>query len=323
MKNLFLAESDFAASGNAFALALATQGEDVHCLVARHHCFAYPDQGQIFKGAEQLTDAVAWADRVWIIQSDLPVLMGGTYTNHESRVRDAWLERIAPKQVVLLHGGGHYRQNRKFYANLWKDIADLSICYSADLMGSFPVEHLMIPPVNLKWFPHNTRSWSGLRIGHYPARPSDKGSEWIVPMMRATQGIDFRTSVTGMSVARERWEGQMQRMAQCDVIVDQIKRTLGNDPFGEWVSLATEAAALGRIPIANSNNTAPYVVTYGCLPEVHICNTSEELAEEVSRLKSLSETQLEREQVQCRVWVEQHHALEPTGRKLMEILCEL
>ena len=306
-------------------LALGTTGEDVRCLIARRHQFNYPQQGEVFKDPETINAAIEWADWVWIIQTELPNIMGGS-PGHWSPHRQAWLDLMKPKRVAILNGGGYYRDNRDFYKQLWSPFNPLSICYEADLMGTFENEHLVIPPVNLEWFKVKPRIWGTLRIGHFPSRPTDKGSEWIVPMMRGTTDVDFLTSVHNPfseedGSYRLPWLEHLERMSNCDVIIDQIKPELKGKPFGEWVSIATEAAALGKISIANSLDQNPYHKTYGRFPGIHVCNTPEELIKEVERIKTLPDYELEREKTLSRKWVEDFHTLEPTGRILLK-LCQ-
>lgn len=328
MKHLFLAESDFASSGNAFALALNEVGEEARTFVRRKQQYAYPEQGQLLpKSISEIEDLLKWPDWIWIIQTDLPVTLGGgCYANAtKNDARSSWLELIAKKRVVVMHGGSLYRAHRKFYADLWGDIADVSICYSSDLMGSFKNEHLVVPPVNLRWFDYRPREWSGVRVGHFPSRPTDKGSEWIVPMMHQTRGIEAHTSVKNpwdeFGVNRVMWGSQLDRMSQCDAVIDQIKPSLDGARFGEWVSIATETAALGRISIANSLDQSPYAKTYGELPHLWICNDPKELQLALEKLAGMSPQEIRKEQEAARAWIERKHALLPTGRILKRLLC--
>lgn len=329
MKHFFIAESDYAASGNMFSLALRSVGEETRCLIARKHIFKYPEQGEVFRDTEHIREGILWADWVWVIQTDLPAKLGGSYgcVSTPSTVRNIWLEYFKGKRVALLHGGGTFRDNREFYKNLWSPFNPLSICYEADLMGSFEHEHLVIPPVNLDHFKPKERTWEALRVGHFPSRPTDKGSEWIVPMMRGTKDVEFRTSVTNpfnqeRGSERKPWAEHLERMSECDVIIDQIKPELNGQKFGEWVSIGTEAAALGCISIANSLNQNPYYKTYGRFPGIHVCNDATELITEVERIKTLPVDLLNHEKNQSREWIKEFHTLEPTGKTLKR-LCSI
>lgn len=329
VKHFFLAESDYAASGNMFSQALRAVGEETLCLIARSHIFKYPEQGEVFTSTEQIRVAIEWADWVWIIQTDLPLKLGGTYGSNicENKHRIAWMEYLKNKKVALLHGGGIYRDHRDFYRNLWKPFNPLSICYEADLMGSFENEHLVIPPVNLDHFKQKNRTWDVLRVGHFPSRPTDKGSEWIVPMMKGTKDVELRTSVSDpfdseRGSERKPWLEHLERMSVCDVIIDQIKPVLNGKKFGEWVSIGTEAAALGCISIANSLDQQPYYKTYGRFPGIHVCNDSAELILEIERIKTLPPLNLADEKQKSRDWIQEYHTLEPTG-KVLKRLCNI
>lgn len=311
------------------SLALRSVGEETLCLIARKHIYKYPEQGEVFTHTEQIREGILWADWVWIIQSDLPQKIGGTYGGNigETKQRHLWLDYLKDKRVALLHGGGIYRDNRDFYRRLWCSFNPLSICYEADLMGTFENEHLVIPPVNLEHFTRRERTWDTLRFGHFPSRPTDKGSEWIVPMMKGTQDVDFLTSVTDpfnseKGADRKPWSEHLERMSDCDVIIDQVKAEINGHRFGEWVSIATEAAALGCISIANSHNQQPYFETYGRFAGIHVCNTAGELAAEVERIKTLPRENLEKEKNDSREWIRNYHTLEPTG-KVLKTLCNI
>lgn len=329
MRHLFLAENDYAASGNQFCRALRAVGEDARCIVRHRHEFGYPQQGDTLSdvgGKQAMYGLLQWAEFVWIIQSDLPQFMGGSHGPNWSpgEQRGHWLGLLNGKQIVLLHGGGYYRALRQQHQDAWRNLNPISICYEADLMGGFAREHLVVPPLDATAIKIVKRKPGRLRVGHFPARPTDKGSEWIVPMLAADERLDFRTNVIHATSPRGamhvKWPQQLERMAACDAVVDQIKPTLNGQPFGEWVSIATETAMLGRIPIANSLNTVPYVATYGERPGIHICNDRGALAAEIDRLLGLSERELNDEQMAARAWAEKHHDLKPTGRLLLRLL---
>lgn len=295
------------------------------------HIYEYPHQGEIIPAecrGHVISEAVENAEMIWVVQTDLPVCMGGTYgAMHVTQARQMWIEKMQGKRIVLLHGGGHYRDNREFYRQIWEPVNPISICYEADLMGTFQNEHLVVPPLSASWVPRYERNWGKpLRVGHYPSRPTDKGSEWMVPLLSSMACCQFNTSVVNPykedGVIRAKWPHQLERMAQCDVIVDQIKPELKGKAFGEWVSIATETAMLGRIPIANSLNTQPYVATYGREPGLHVCNTQEDLIAEIERLASLGPTRLKEEQAECRNWADTCHELKPTG-KVLKRICQI
>lgn len=326
MRHLFIGESDYAASGNGFCLALKSVGEEARCLVAHSHIYQYPDQGEVVSQErhQYLTEGIEWAEWIWVIQTDLPTMLGGTFGAGETSARRAWFQKFKDcgKKIVLLSGGFPYRENRDFYSTLWKDLNPVSICYEADLMGSFEREYLFLPPVNLMHLPYREREAGAMRVGHFPSRPTDKGSEWIVPQMKRRLNGNFYTSVTNPfkedGCERVVWSDQLNRIRACDVVIDQIKPSLNGLVFGEWVSCATETAACGRIPIANSLNPKPYVETYGEMPGIHICNDAEALDAEIDRLLCLAESGLVKEQEEARAWIERHHSLEATGNLLLK-----
>lgn len=297
MRFLFLAEADSANSGSLLARALRTQGHEVKGYCAGSHPFQYPDQlEEGIPDDDEIERLIDWSQCVTLIQSMLPkrLWVGG----------NKWLERIKPKPIVLTHGGSHYRQEPALYVAAYREYTNACICYEADLMGHFPNEHLIIPPVDLKWF-QPRKIYGPMRVGHFPSNAEKKGTAEIVPVNQKYRHLT--------STSRVDWFRQLDRVADCDVLVDQIEPRIG-----EWVTMAAEAAALGLVSIANSHNTQPYIDTYGEAPGIHICNTIQELEVELDRLSRLTRPALEKEKHASRAWIERRHTLEKTGEILMQ-----
>lgn len=296
MRFLFLAEADSANSGSLLAQSLTKQGHEVKAYCAGEHPFGYPNQMEYPVPKDDLIELVKWADSVTLIQSMMPKCLW------DDPIR--WLAILSSKPLVMTHGGSHYRAAPELFVAQYAHSVAATICYEADLMGHFPNEHLVLPPVDLQFFTPRLR-WGPMRVGHFPSNPDNKGTFQIVPKLGK---YDHR-----VSTYRVDWDRQMDRVKDCDVIVDQIEPRIG-----EWVTLATEVAALGCVSIANSHNPKPYVETYGRSPGIHICNTVDEMETELDRLNGLTRTELNAEKRESRAWIEQCHTLEATGKILMD-----
>lgn len=275
----------------------------MRAFAAGTHPFLYPDQMDWpLPQKEELCEHIDWADCITIGQSHLPKDLwkdvDGRFTGIE------WLERMKPKPIVMTHGGSFYRADPDLFAEVYLPYVEATICFEADLMGWFKNEHLVLPPVELKWFQPRKR-FGGMTVGHFPSNPDNKGTEQIVPVLQK-----YKHKISTKQVA---WPRQLDRGADCDVIVDQIEPRIG-----EWVTWSSEIAALGCIPIANSHNPQPYVETYGRMPGIHICNTLFEMEVELDRINGLSRKELDNEGKEARRWIEQCHTKEVTGRILMD-----
>lgn len=389
MKILFLAHSDYGNSGYYFSKALEAVGQDCRCAVERPHVFEYPEQGDTHFEWGEVEENIQWADVVHIIQSDLPICMGGEYpptefwdsldahmippgmkpqltiaeppewlkdlsaergidpyaglrvgkwgpnTPHRlslhghNRVRPKWLNRLKREKVVVQHGGSFYRQIPEYYNTFWDGVVDATISHEGDLMDlGAPNEHLFIPPVDIKYLePKDRVGHKKLVVGHYPGSTKTKGTPQIWRVMeKFGDRLEYRQSQLrepngaffdgGCETVL--WPEQIARMRECDVIIDQIKPELQGKQFGEWCSLAIEAAGLGCITIANSLKPWHYHNTYGRMPGIHLCNNMEELEEEIERLLGLTRAEITAEQNTTRKWVEDYHTFKPTGERLME-----
>lgn len=329
MRHFFLSEADYAASGHQIARALQVCGEQIESWTVRASVHQYPRYPRLLaeygnKWDRAVQRMMMWCDWLWLVQSDVPRAMGGKYRQQpQAKHWMDWAPSIEVKRVAMTHGGSYYRRDREWYQQRWRPFDPVSFCYESDLMGGFEREHLLIPPVDMGQMPAAVRSEGRLRVGHFPGRPTDKGSEVILPVL-AARDVDLRTSVTDVTqptgATLVPWRDHLDRMAACDVIVDQIKPELDGARFGEWVSTATEAAAIGCISIANSLDPAPYVRTYGRMPGIHICNDADALGTGIDRLASLPPSALDDEKEAGRDWIKAHHTYGPTGELVMRLL---
>lgn len=311
MRAVFVSQHDYANSGAWIAKALSTQGIETACFAGRHSPFDYPERPRLIRENERaFRDALGEADWIVVVQSDFPRHMGGNRGEYSPRRAD-WLRELRGKRFCVVHGGSYYRQRPERYVAIWRDLAEATICYSADLMGHFDNEHLIVPPMDMTYFPPVERG-GPIVVGHSPARPEQKGTEGITDVLKRI-GCEAR-----IDKGRIDWRSQLERLRQCDIVIDQIYPEENGKPVGEWVALATEAAATGCVTIANSHRPGRYVETYGRMPEIRICNTFAHLEAELRYLLALPVSELRALQRKTRQWVVDHHSLEPTGRLLVE-----
>lgn len=236
------------------------------------------------------------------------------------RERSMWLRRLRHKVVVVQHGNSYCRQQPSFYRWIWEGIADAHVMHEGDLMRlGFPNEHLILPPVDTGAItpPPIPSERDRLVVGHFPSSMYTKGTPEIRMVMAGFPSIDFRTSPLDMrlptGVETVSHAAHLWRMSECDVIIDQIKPTLGGRPFGEWCSTACESAALGRVTIANSHTVDLYRQAYGEEPMIWIANTPRELLFQMECLGGIPRDLLAEQQALTREWVVRCHSIEATG----------
>lgn len=362
MRLLWLASNDYGNSGYWFSRAMERAGHECRYFKEVPHVFQYGEEGRVATREEwqQMGEHIRWAEVIHVIQSDLPVRMGGEHPPHEfllawlrrlratvligvkfrsphrasitdaNQCRPSWLDRMRGKRIVVLHGGSYYRHIPDFYRAIWDAVADRHVCYSADLMGIFPgKEILVLPPIDTDAIRPRERSGQ-LTIGHFPSNAKIKGTAAI---MSVVQGLlsenghhaEFRCSELQASPGMTfhvgcktvPWKEQLVRTGACDVVIDQLMPMENGRPFGEWVSQATEASAMGCITITNSHRPGAYRETYGELPGLHVCNTPQALRQELEILLSLPRSVIAKEQERMRAWAIRCHSYERTA-KIME-----
>jgi hypothetical protein len=231
--------------------------------------------------------------------------------------------------VVPMYGGTPYRENANVYNSIFNPILHASISHEGDLMGlGAKNEHLVVPPVDTDWLATQRAERSGrdrIVVGHFPSNANSKGTHEIIPAVQSLgELVEFRHSKVLPPTKRRRghhdarvehqpWTKHVERLAECDVVVDQIKEYLGSYKFGEWCTNALEAASLGCVVIANSHTVDIYQAAYGRPPGIHVCNTMEEMVQELKRIAALSPGDLKAEQDATQAWAQECHSYKATG----------
>lgn len=328
MNIAIIGHRDYAASGACLGIALRSAGHTVSMFGDRRHKFEYPVEWDpiLASGSQSVRENIC---REAVDEADVVFLMHG---RPPESITD---EMLRGKRLVPVYGGSNYRDDPRAMVDRWGPSSIATLFFTADLMGyGAPNEHLVVPPVTPSLYVRPNeyvapyRRWRGRPVvGHFPSSVETKGTREILEVLYAFEkdgAIILRepTWDAGVSwgVRHVSWEAQIERMADCDVIVDQIKPTLNGRPFGEWGSCAVEAAALGCIVIANSRNRYAYFDAYGVVPEIQFANTPGELEWVLDMLCEMDETAIGALGDRTRAWVLRHHSIEATGQRLASIL---
>jgi len=123
--------------------------------------------------------------------------------------------------------------------------------------------------------------------------------------------------VSGLNEPNVPWLENLNRMADCDIIIETIKPNLNGNRFGEWGNTAIEAAALGKIVVSNCLSEDIYNKEYGIL-DIHIANNGKELKDVLERLINSNDEELLEYKLDSRGWVELQHSIPATAERLYQ-----
>lgn len=310
MNLLFLGSSDYASSGKLLSMGCETRGHSVRCVGEKLHQFDYPDNWEVGHSRREICNMIEEADIVLPLHAHLPSCI---------RMGD-----LLGKLLIPIHGGSTYRINPDQINARFRPSSIATIVYTADLLGYGAVNEHLLPvcyPPCLEAEPTYPQ-WDGvLTVGHFPTNASYKGSQDIARVLRSMQAqgrIRFLepdwNPDKACGIDHCPWPVQVARMARCDVIVDQIQSEVDGRQFGEWASCAIEAAAMGRIVIANSLRPGPYFDAYGEQPQIVITNHITALYTAIECLCDMDELGIRRMQARTRAWARRHHSIEEAGK---------
>jgi len=285
------------------------------------HPFCYPEQGVIHPSIRDASGSppVFFAPGMADFVKNAKVVH---FTS--STVIDTGVD-LTKKNVVLNHSGYGYRDDPESMNRAFNPFVDAHIVQMPDLMGlGANNEHLIYFPVDTEFIqPVYRRKSDKLIIGHFPSMMKHKGTSKIVELLEkmsqdkdlagkfAYYGSDAKTHHTMA------WYQHLERLAECDVVIDVFNTEVFGKQYGEWGNTSFEAAALGKLVITNSLKIGTYYEEYGRCA-LNIANDIEQLEETLRRIISLSPHDLQLERESTRNWVERNHSIPATSRRLWD-----
>ncbi len=302
MKILFLAKDrDFANVGYRLSQSLVSVGVDavMYSEVATAH--GYKNQGIVFgKDVQRVRDRAE--------ESDVIIFMHGKYIDLKTDFKD--------KIVGVFHGASNYRRRADELNKIFNPIVDVTLIQTADLLDQ--------GGKNEKWITacvdtNNIRPVYGadrcskLIVAHYPSRPKKKGTARIKKALEGLNSINFVCATKLL-----KWKAHMKRIADSDVYIDQFLDQLHGKKLCTPGMTSFEAAALGKIVIANFCDVGRYEKQYGACA-IQVANTPDELKQVVEMLSLLNADELLDLQHKSRAWVEKYHSYEAMGERLVKI----
>lgn len=201
----------------------------------------YPGDGYVWFNIEM------WRHRRWFIDADVVHIHGGILW---SQLILRWLRRRTPKAAWVLHYHGN--ELRLGYGRHHASLADVTLVSTPDLLRWRPQATFLPNPIDraalLAEMGKGRRegpSDGRLRVGHFPTSRALKGTAIIQEIVATLPNVEF------VLCERRPREEQLQLMASCDLVIDQVT------PFGAYGLVAIEAMALGK-PVVGSYDRASY-----------------------------------------------------------------
>lgn len=278
------------------------EGVQVRGLTERPHPFGYDKQLELgtVKGFKSL---IAWADVVWLTMGN--VKLHKQYEKH-----------IKGKKLIVTHTGSKYRLNSKAYNDYFNPIANGHI-----LLGH---DHMKLGAVNSRFnslrivepTPKPKRHKGAVKFGHFPSNPKKKGTDAILSVLKQL-GVDYTVSAKTVS-----HKANLQRMADCDVYIDQLMPTMNGIVFGESGNQTYEALSLGCITVSNMTDTSHYKARHG-EPNFIVANSTEQLYATLSILNELPKAEVERVRLDSWKAVQHQHGYEAMGLSIIQTVNEV
>lgn len=323
---LMLTMNDLANTGWRFKRCLEMLGYKVMFLKGQPSSFGHEEEAAI---DERLTNAkVQNKDLKTFFCSDLRSLVRDHDIIHfiAGTFIDTGVD-LTKKKVVVQHGGVPYLYHPDKVNQIFNRFVDATIIQYPLLLGrGAKNEHLIYYPINTEQINMKAEKLSlddRLVVGHFPSTPLDKGTKNILP---AIDLFEKELLYVGNREIKDKfknrvpWKDNLERMKQCDVIIESVTRTTyKGQPSGEWGNTCLEAAALSKLVITNSLQNDVYEKEYGKF-EPLIANDTKELIDALKRVLNMSEQQRLDKREAIRSWAVDNHSIERTAERLYKLV---
>jgi glycosyltransferase involved in cell wall biosynthesis len=324
---LMLSYHDWANTGYRFKKCLEYLGYNVVAFKGFPHTMSYPEQIAVSIYISRATQLSAHPElykvpelRWFAEQAEVIHFIASTIVDTGVNITD--------KKVVAQHGGSTYRMRPMMCNNVFNNFVNASIMQFPTLLSQGAKnEHLIYYPVDTSFIQpvYGRQDKKKLIIGHFPSSWESKGTDVINQVIRElSEDTEFsdRFEYVGLSELtnelRVGWLQNLERMSQCDIIIETIKPELSGKPFCEWGNTALEASALGKIVITNTASTKLYEQEYGCVPPLHIANSDKELKLALQNILSKDDLMIRLDKERHRTWAEEKHSIPVTAERLYE-----
>lgn len=274
--------------------ALERTGIKVRAFSLVRHPFCYDPCVPVIS----LHEMRSWAEKarvVWL-----------TMGNHQL------LELISNQKLIVTHTGSTYRLNSAKLNPMFIR-ADKHVLLGHDHMAlgakNAVYNCCRIIDTDLLQPVYNTGE---VAVGHFPSQPEKKGTAEIIGVLDHFRDIRKMIDVRLVSYTEN-----LERMAGCDIYIEQLFPYHNGVKFGEVGYTAYEAAALGNLVLTNLLDDRYYLDRFGehCL---EIVNTPIELKHRLGELLEMDRSDLRVLQEKSRSWIERVHNYDNMGRELLK-----
>ena len=297
-KVLNITVNDWANFAYTNSLALRAVGVDCKCLKLQPHRFKYPLEGEVTT-LEKIFEEMIGVDLVQVFFGDVVFLD---------------MVKTLGKRCFVYHAGSNYRSAPEYYNGIWNPIAEKTPLCLGEFQGlGAKTEDYLIWSTDIQT--EFTECERPLKIGHYPPSAQVKGTQKIVEMMNEVKG-DF---VFDYSVENVTWAENLNRLAQCDIIIELFQPELNGKPYGSFGITALEAASMGKIVVTQQMQRGLYAKTYGENP-LFCVKDEKDFIKTLNNLLSLPSKELQKLQKKTNAWFVENHGLRATGERLKKIL---
>ncbi len=310
MKVLLVGIRDWSYVGYTFSLCLRSVGIEADMLVNQPYDYR-PGCGIPFNNIAQVKKYAEKADIIQFMQGQ-------------------WVDTgvdLSKKRVFVFYGGSNYRFDPVGVSSVFNPIVEKSMVQSGDLFGLGCKNEVWIQPaVDLDMLrPVYDRHSDKIVVAHFPSSNA-KGTDNINLAVKQALSdcgnrLEFITSTKKVG-----WMEHLARVSKCDVYIEQVALTQkfkGKTlKIGNCGVSAFEAAAMGKIVIANFLSSDQYKKEYG--PHaVCVANSSSEIVDRLTEISMLSDDELLERKKASRNWVEQFHSFQAVGTRLKEKVYEI
>lgn len=295
--------SDYSNLSQRMAEAITAQGIQCDSYAIKPHAFGYGSQSKIIK-ANEITEIVRKYDVIQIMHSCSELMR--------------FIPNIRGRRITVWHTGTNYRKghltiNKAFNKIVRKSFYDS--CEFETLGMKNPVYCLGC--IDVSQFGFQYAKGRNFIFGHFPSNHLNKGTKEINEVMDELHGLVYNHSTLTTN-----YESNLNRIRNCDIYIEMMAPMQGDNVYGSFGLTALEAAAMGKVVITNLSNYKLYEQTYGN-PCLVLCETKEELKEELLRLNEFSTADLRAMQLESFAWVKKYHDYRPTAERIIKELSEL
>lgn len=315
---LMVTHNDWANIGYEFAKCLRLLNLEVRFIKGRKHA-SYPIQGEI--SAMEAPPGYPYPELSFMVTANqLRPLMEEAHVVHfTSSTFVLTGTDLRKKHVVVQHDGNAYYMKHEILNELFDQFTDVTILQAANMLGLGAKNAVWIcNPVDTELLQPDFGAADCVRIGHFPSNPAEKGTTTIlsaIETLESDRAWSNKFQYVGAHIDSKcvDWSTNLDRMRNCDIVVVAC----GPGYNREWGTTTLEAAALGAVPVVNSQSRDLYEREYGKWA-LHIANDFDQLLDVLKHLISLSARDLQEEKRRAREWVVRYHSFGAVARRLWD-----